>query len=119
MKVLVVDEEPFVRTTLSMLLTLEGYQVVVASDGHAALESALADPPDVILSDMHMPKLSGRELLQAVRGAGRLARTRFVFLTGEAQSPIAAIPGAAPADGFLIKPFTRAQLLALLKDLKP
>ena len=117
MKVLIADDEPFVRSTLSMLLKLEGHEVALASDGQSALDGALANPPDVILSDMHMPRLSGRELLQAVRGDCRLAHTRFVFLTGEAQALADAATGNGQADGFLTKPFSREQLLALLKSL--
>ena len=117
MKVLIADDEPFVRTTLSMLLKLEGHEVALASDGRAALDAALANPPDVILSDMNMPMLSGRELLYAVRGDGRLAHTRFVFLTGEAQALADTATGNVQADGFLTKPFSREQLLALLKSL--
>ncbi len=114
MKVLVADDEPFVRTTLSMLLRLEGYQVVVAADGRAALESAMADPPELILSDMHMPHMSGRALLAAVRSAAVLSQTRFVFLTGEVQAAVATDTDGAGPDGFLTKPFSREQLLALL-----
>ena len=117
MKVLIADDEPFVRITLSKLLKLEGHNVVAAADGQAALDSALANPPDLILSDMHMPRLSGRELLAAVRGDVRLAHTRFAFLTGEAQSVVGAEADVAQADGFLSKPFSRDQLLALLKSL--
>ena len=117
MKVLIADDEPSVRTTLSMLLKLEGHEVALASDGRAALDGALANLPDVILSDMNMPMLSGRALLHAVRGDIRLAHTRFVFLTGEAQAPADAATGNVQADGFLIKPFSHEQLLALLKSL--
>ena len=117
MKVLVADDEPFVRSTLSMLLKLEGLEVVAAPDGQTALDNALANPPDLILSDMNMPRLSGRELLAAVRGETRPAQTRFVFLTGEAQSAVGAGADGVQADGFLTKPFSRDQLLALLKGL--
>ena len=117
MKVLVADDEPFVRSTLSMLLRLEGHEVVVAVDGRSALESALAQPPDLILSDMQMPHLSGRALLAAVRAEAALAQTRFVFLSGEAQAAPDAKGAVALADGFLTKPFKREQLLALLQGL--
>ena len=111
------DDEPFVRSTLSMLLRLEGHEVVAAADGRTALERALAQPPDLILSDMQMPHLSGRALLAAVRSEAALAQTRFVFLTGEAQSAVSAQGDAARVDGFLTKPFSREQLLALLQGL--
>jgi CheY-like chemotaxis protein len=114
-KVIVVDDEPFVRTTLAMLLRMEGYAVRVAEHAAQALELARADCPDLILSDLHMPGMSGGELLAAVRSDPSLQQVRFVFLTGDAQAPAG---GGPTADGVLMKPFTRDQLLALLEGLK-
>ena len=58
-RVLVVDDEPFIRTTVSMLLTLEGCEVHTAADGRAGLQAALDNPPDLILSDVNMPHMGG------------------------------------------------------------
>jgi len=115
LRVLVVDDDPFVRMTLSKLLTLEGYRVAVAADGRAALQAALQDAPDLILSDGHMPHLSGLELLRAVRASPGLAATRFVLLTG-APDLAGAEPSLVP-DGFVAKPFTRERLLSQLRAL--
>lgn len=58
-RVLVVDDEPFIRTTVSMLLTLEGCEVHTAADGRAGLQAALDNPPHLILSDVNMPRMGG------------------------------------------------------------
>jgi CheY-like chemotaxis protein len=116
--VLIVDDDPSIRTTVSMLLRMEGFEVRSANDGRAALEAALAAPPDVILSDLHMPMMSGLELLAAVRGAPPLAHTRLVLLTGAADESIAPAANGAVADAVLTKPFSRDQLLATLASFK-
>ena len=112
LRILVVDDEPFVRSTLSMLLRLEGHVVSVAVDGREGLQAALEQQPDLILTDIHMPHLSGLELLSAVRAEAGLAHTRVVLLTGDSLArPLTA---AEQPDARLPKPFTRDQLLAVL-----
>ena len=66
-RVLVVDDEPVVRDVLSRYLTHEGFEVDTAADGHAALNAIEARPPNVIVLDLMLPKLSGLELLRLVR----------------------------------------------------
>ncbi len=112
LRVLVVDDEPFIRTTVSTLLRLEGYVVDMASDGRAGLQAALARPPDVILTDLNMPWLSGHGLLAAVRADANLAHAAVVFLTGDV--PAGALPAGEEPDARLTKPFTRHQLLSVL-----
>ena len=116
-RVLIVDDEPFVRTTVSMLLRLEGFGVASAADGRAGLQAALDDPPDIILTDVNMPHMSGYQLLAAVRESVALRATRVVLLTGEAEALNASEPGALAPDAFLVKPFTREQLLRVLLSL--
>jgi len=116
LRVLVVDDELFIRTSVSMMLTLEGHKVTCAPDGDEALRLALQLRPDVILTDLHMAHLDGMGLLAAVRGNPLLADTRVVLLSGESPSERDA-PSALQADARLTKPFTRAQLLAALGPL--
>ncbi len=110
--VLVVDDDPFICTTVSMLLSLEGFEVRSAAEGRAGLQAALSHPPDAILSDVNMPYMDGYALLAAVRASAILAHTRFVLLAG---APEAAPEQQLPtADIWLPKPFTREQLLRVL-----
>ena len=115
LRVLVVDDEPFIRNTLSMLLTLEGHTVFCAADGIAGLLLAQQQQPDVILTDRYMPQLDGDGLLAAVRGDAALAHTRVVLLTGDVNTATHAGNCVGPQpDALLTKPFTRAQLLEVL-----
>src|SRR6185436_4948823 len=66
-RVLVVDDEPMVRETLGQVLSDEGYVVDLAVDGETALERVHAMRPDVILLDLMMPGMNGRQFLQALR----------------------------------------------------
>jgi CheY-like chemotaxis protein len=66
-RVLFVDDEPSMREIMAMLLNEEGYNVSTASDGLDALSQLRVSPPDLIISDINMPRMSGRELLSVVR----------------------------------------------------
>lgn len=67
-KVLVVDDDAFVREMLSMLLEMDGYEVKTAEDGASAIASLDADPAvDLVISDMNMPGINGLELIPEVK----------------------------------------------------
>jgi CheY-like chemotaxis protein len=66
-KVLFVDDEPCMREIMAMLLNEEGYEVFTASDGLDALVQLRSSTPDLIISDLSMPRMSGQELLSVVR----------------------------------------------------
>ena len=114
LRVLVVDDEPFIRMAVSMMLTLEGHTVETAADGETALRLAEQFLPAVILTDLHMQRMNGLALLAAVRANPAMANTRVVLITGEYSSDTAATAGPK-VDCRLTKPFTRAQLLDALK----
>ena len=69
--VLVVDDEPDVRTVLSHVLADEGYEVQVAADGQEALEITARESPDVIVTDVRMPRVDGIELVRRLRAGGQ------------------------------------------------
>ena len=66
-QILVVDDEPSIRENLALLLSLVGYEVVTAKDGFDALLQIKRSVPDVIVSDLNMPQMSGFEFLSVVR----------------------------------------------------
>jgi DNA-binding response OmpR family regulator len=66
-KILVIDDEPMVRSAVNRVLSDEGYSIQLASDGAAALELLRTDPPDAILLDLMMPGMNGRQFLHALR----------------------------------------------------
>src|SRR5690349_5523773 len=98
-QILVVDDDPAVRETISMLLVAAGYDVVVAEDGFAALSQLRKTLPHVIVSDLEMPRMTGFELLSVVR-------RRFPQILTLAMSggyPGDTVPVGVVADGFYVK----------------
>ena len=115
MSVLVVDDEPAVRQALQRALSFEGYEVRLASDGHAALDSLLHDPADAILLDVSMPGLDGLEVCRRLRAAGD--RTPVLMLTARHATADRVAGLDAGADDYLVKPFALEELLARLRAL--
>lgn len=113
-KILIVEDEATVRSNLAELLDAEGYQVVQAVDGLDGLRVARSEHPDLVLCDIMMPNLDGRGLLDAIRQDAQLAATPFVFLTAKADRQDVRAGMNQGADDYLIKPFTRAEVLTTL-----
>jgi signal transduction histidine kinase/DNA-binding response OmpR family regulator len=110
--IILADDNADMRDYLRRLLLAQGYAVTAVPDGAAALDEARAAPPDLILSDVMMPKLDGFGLLRAVRGDAALAGTPVVLLSARAGEE-AKIEGLdAGADDYLVKPFAARELLA-------
>lgn len=109
-KVLVVDDEVSIVNLISVKLEKEGYQVVKAFDGEQALDEASNHLPDIILLDVMMPKLNGREVCRRLKSNPQLKDTPVIMLTavGEYEEQLKAME--AGADEYITKPFNPAQL---------
>jgi CheY-like chemotaxis protein len=112
-RLLVVDDEPTMRTVLQMLLCPEGYEVCVAKDGFDALAQMRGALPDLILTDLKMPNMSGFEFLSVVRR--RFPQIPTIAMSGEFQRPVE--PLGVLADAFFSKPHTPEELLAKIREL--
>lgn len=115
MKILIAEDDPIIRGNLFRTLQLEGYQVFAAEDGQQALGLALAEKPDLILSDMMMPVMDGHEFLRAIRHDNVTAHTPFVFLTARADRTDIREGMKLGADDYLSKPFLRNELLEVVQ----
>ena len=112
--ILVVDDNDELRENLAEALQLEGYEVTVARDGTGALSRLAEEPlPSVVLLDLMMPGMDGRELTRRIREDPRLEGVRVVLSTGHTGP--AARAGIA-ADAFLTKPFGVKELVAALRS---
>jgi CheY-like chemotaxis protein len=98
-RLLVVDDEPGVRKSLAMLLAAEGYMVATAEDGFDALLQMKQALPDVIVSDLNMPRMSGFEFLSVVRR--RFPQVSVVASSGAFHGE--SVPGGVIADAFYAK----------------
>src|SRR5262245_11582733 len=90
-RVLVVDDEAGARAALKSLLETQGYAVDQAADGAAALERLVELPPDVIVTDLDMPVMSGMQLLVALRERGQDVPVIVVTSTAELSSAVEAM----------------------------
>lgn len=84
-KVLLIEDDNNLREIFEMRLQAEGYQTVTASDGEEGLTVAMAEKPDLIISDVMMPKLSGFEMLENLRQAPEMKNTKAVMMTALGQ----------------------------------
>jgi len=108
----VADDDPGLRESLERTLTREGYRVVLASDGRAALERVQAGGVDLIVTDLKMPGLTGLELLRAAKAI--MPDVDVILLTafGTVEEAVKAMKDGAY--DFLTKPFRREQLIKLI-----
>lgn len=109
--ILVADDEAPIRHVLLALLSDEGYQAMDAPNGRIALEMAREHHPDLILMDVMMPELNGRQTLRALCAEPALAAIPVVLMSAAGRA-------MAPADGvvtFLSKPFDLQQVLDVVK----
>ncbi len=114
-RILVVDDEEAVRVVMRAVLSYRGYQVLVARDGEDAIQQyTQAAPIDLVLMDLHMPHLNGRDAL--IRLREKQPQLKAILLSGglQEQDP----DGTMEIDGvrFLPKPFDNAQLVAAVRE---
>jgi two-component system, OmpR family, response regulator MprA len=121
MKVLVVDDEPSVRSALQRALALERYDVQLAEDGQQALDTLADGVVDAIVLDVSMPRIDGLEVCRRLRAAGD--RTPVLMLTARDAIDDRVDGLDAGADDYLVKPFAlrelNARLRALLRRVEP
>lgn len=106
-KVMVVDDEPAILDILVTVLEDEGYDVVTADNGLQAVDLFMTEQPDLVLLDIMMPGIDGREVYRRLRDRKALNGSRVVMLSAGVQPNPAEYPVAA----FLPKPFDLDQLL--------
>ncbi len=108
--ILVIDDEEMILSLLQEVLELEGYTVLVAMNGQAGLARVLEARPDLILTDMMMPMMDGRELCRRLRADPRTATIPLICMSAAYR------PAADDAfDAIIAKPFDLASLLALIE----
>jgi len=113
-KILWADDNTDMRDYVSRLLT-PYYNVIAVADGEAALSSAMLDPPDLVLSDVMMPRLDGFGLLERLRADERTRTVPVILLSARAGEEAAVEGLNCGADDYLVKPFSARELLARIR----
>jgi len=111
-KVLVIDDEPAIRKLLRMGLTTQGYDILEAPNGKAALE-LLAEGPALIILDLGLPDVQGHELLRTIRGRNDSVPIVVLSSRGDEAGKVQALD--LGADDYLTKPFGMDELLARMR----
>lgn len=110
-KILVIEDEGPLREEIVDTLGFEGFDVVQASDGGAGLQMAKTEQPDLIISDIMMPRVDGYELLRALRADTITVSIPLIFLTARADRSDMRQGMSLGADDYLTKPFTHEELV--------
>ncbi len=115
MTVLTVDDSRTMRDMLKLALVEAGYRVVQAVDGAHGLEVLREETPDVIITDINMPKLDGFGFIKAVRGDSRHGNIPILVLTTESAPEKKEMARSAGATGWIVKPFDAEKLIKVVR----
>jgi len=111
-KILVIEDNNLIRETVLELLESRGFEAVGAENGRVGIQLAIAEIPDLILSDVMMPELNGFEVFAALRSYPATASIPFIFMTAtEMETAI-----ELKADGYLSKPCSVTEILRAIAN---
>lgn len=111
MKILVVDDFATMRRIIKNILTQLGFKnIIEADDGTSALTVLKSEKIGLVISDWNMPKMTGLDLLKAVRADADMANTPFIMVTAEAQQDNIILAVKAKVSQYIVKPFTAETL---------
>ncbi|MEX0699555.1 MAG: response regulator [Acidimicrobiia bacterium] len=114
-RILVVDDDPDILQVVKINLELEGYDVDTAEDGREAVDKAMAEPPQLILLDIMMPRMDGLTALRRIRSHGATGNTSVILLTARGLPEDRVRGLELGADDYITKPFDIGELVARVK----
>ena len=110
-KVLVIDDDPVIVQLLRVNFEIEGFQVVSAADGREGFEKAKSTRPDLVLSDIMMPRMDGLELVAQLKAHAATRSLPIILLSAKAQNAEVQQGLDAGADDYVTKPFDPLELI--------
>jgi len=114
-KILVVDDELHIRELVKFNLVKEGFEVLEAGDGHAAVKMVRTEKPDLVILDLMLPGLDGLEVCRSLKGRRETAAIPIIMLTAKSEEIDKVIGLELGADDYLTKPFSTRELTARVK----
>ena len=118
-RILTVDDAATMRKMVAFTLKGAGHEVLEASDGREALNAVRLRGVDLVITDVNMPNMDGIELTRQLRTLPAFARTPILLLTTESDPTKKTLGRAAGATGWIVKPFSQEQLLAVVAKVLP
>lgn len=113
---MIVDDEPHVIHVLKVFLEKNNYDVISASNGLEALQNLNMTDPDVIITDVQMPKMTGQELCEKIRADSANAHCRLIVMTSRTDNELRTWAKSFENLEFLEKPLSPRRLVAYLRD---
>ncbi len=109
-KILIAEDEPDIRELVLFMLRFAGYEVIAASNGEEAVQTATREIPDLILLDVRMPRMTGYDACRLMKANPALRDVPIVFLSAKGQEAEIQSGLDAGAEEYLLKPFSPAEL---------
>jgi len=116
MKILIIEDEAAIREEILDMLMFEGHEVYEAANGRDGIAMAIQQIPDLIISDITMPEMDGYGVLMELKDHPELKTVPFIFLTARADRSFVRHGMELGADDYVVKPFTRTELLAAINS---
>jgi len=113
--ILFVDDSVSIRMLVKMILEDAGYKVLIGEDGQEALSFFNGRTIDLVITDLHMPRMNGLELIEEIRKYQSYRFVPILFLTTETKPELKQKAKAAGATGWITKPFDRDKFLQIIK----
>ena len=115
-RILVIEDTEDNRRILRDLLTNAGFEVIEAIDGEKGVAAALAEKPDLILMDIQLPVIDGYEATRRIKSDPKSGHIPIIAVTSYALSGDEAKTRDAGCDGYIAKPYSPRQILAMVRD---
>jgi DNA-binding response OmpR family regulator len=116
-RILIIEDEEDLITTLIFRLESEGYEVMTAMDGESGLDKAKRENPDLILLDLMLPKMNGYRVCLSLKGDIKFKNIPIIIFTARAEETDKKKSEEAGADAYIAKPFEPAVLMSKIKEL--
>ena len=118
MRVLIIEDEDSVRSSLADLLTISGFTVIDAENGTNGLQKAFAQQPDCVICDIMMPDLSGYDVITVLRAHPKTANTCIIGLSAKAEASAKLKAISLGANQYITKPYKSAELVESIQKSK-
>jgi diguanylate cyclase (GGDEF)-like protein len=115
-RILIADDDADILRFVEVNLSLEGFEILTASDGEDAFKQAITELPDLVLLDVMMPKMDGFEVCQRLRDDPRTSNLSIIMITAKSLSADKVVGLSAGADDYITKPFDPIELVARVKS---
>ena len=116
-RILIADDEPHVLRVIELFLRREGYEIEAVRDGQQALESILRRPPDLLITDVNMPRMTGTALCLELKKQLPGREFRIIVIASMAESEPRELVADMPGVSFIEKPLSMRSLVAMLAKL--